>query len=233
MRLPFALRPSIPFPRFAYSYQTFSVGQVLTAAQVQQIEDNVRDHVHGVSSVAPQPGANLVLIDSQSASSSAQIDFTLSSSYDDYVLVMRGVVPATNGTTFRLQVDTAGGGVQSGASDYDWIYEARSTGGGTAATEDAADTSILIGGGGTLGLSNSALQQLNATLRFGNISSTSQHKTFYAYGVYRHDGGGHTQYRAGGGYIGATTALDGIRLLMASGNIASGAFSLYGLDNIS
>jgi hypothetical protein len=141
MRLPFALRPSIPFPRFAYSYQTFSVGQVLTAAQVQQIEDNVRDHVHGVSSVAPQPGANLVLIDSQSASSSAQIDFTLSSSYDDYVLVMRGVVPATNGTTFRLQVDTAGGGVQSGASDYDWIYEARSTGGGTAATEDAAETS--------------------------------------------------------------------------------------------
>jgi microcystin-dependent protein len=35
----------------AYSYQTFSVGQVLTAAQVQQIEDNIRDHEHGQDGV--------------------------------------------------------------------------------------------------------------------------------------------------------------------------------------
>lgn len=35
----------------AYSFQTFSVGQVLTAAQVNQIEVNVRDHVHGVGGV--------------------------------------------------------------------------------------------------------------------------------------------------------------------------------------
>lgn len=36
----------------AYAYQTFSVGQVLTAAQVQSLMDSIRDHLHGVSSVS-------------------------------------------------------------------------------------------------------------------------------------------------------------------------------------
>jgi len=38
----------------AYSYQTFTFGQVLTAAEVQQTEDNVRYHTHGRNSVAAQ-----------------------------------------------------------------------------------------------------------------------------------------------------------------------------------
>ena len=36
----------------SYTYQTFSVGQVLTAAQQQSLIDSVRDHVHGSSSVS-------------------------------------------------------------------------------------------------------------------------------------------------------------------------------------
>ena len=36
----------------AYSFQTFTVGQVLTAAQTNQVEINIRDHVHGVDGVS-------------------------------------------------------------------------------------------------------------------------------------------------------------------------------------
>lgn len=36
----------------SYSFQSFSVGQVLTAAQMDQVEANIRDHQHGVSSVS-------------------------------------------------------------------------------------------------------------------------------------------------------------------------------------
>lgn len=36
----------------AYSFQTFSVGEVLTASKMNQVEVNVRDHVHGNSSVS-------------------------------------------------------------------------------------------------------------------------------------------------------------------------------------
>src|SRR5258708_2127112 len=35
----------------AYSFQTFNVGQVLTATQMNQVEVNIRDHVHGVAGV--------------------------------------------------------------------------------------------------------------------------------------------------------------------------------------
>jgi hypothetical protein len=34
----------------AYSFQTFSVGEVLTSSKMNQLEVNVRDHIHGTSS---------------------------------------------------------------------------------------------------------------------------------------------------------------------------------------
>ena len=36
----------------AYSFQTFSVGDVLTAAKMNQVEVNIRDHGHGIASVS-------------------------------------------------------------------------------------------------------------------------------------------------------------------------------------
>lgn len=41
----------------SYSFQTFTVGQVLTAAQMDQVEVNIRDHEHGTSGVS-KPGPN-------------------------------------------------------------------------------------------------------------------------------------------------------------------------------
>ena len=43
----------------AYSFQTFSVGQIFTAGQANQIEANTRDHVHGVAGVAGFTSAQL------------------------------------------------------------------------------------------------------------------------------------------------------------------------------
>jgi hypothetical protein len=39
----------------AYSFQTFAVNEILTSTKMNQIEVNVRDHVHGVSGVAALP----------------------------------------------------------------------------------------------------------------------------------------------------------------------------------
>lgn len=40
----------------AYTYQTFTSSQVLTAAQVQALQDSIRDHIHGVSDVSALAG---------------------------------------------------------------------------------------------------------------------------------------------------------------------------------
>lgn len=40
-----------------YVFQTFTLNQILTAAQMNQVEVNIRDHQHGVSGVADGPAA--------------------------------------------------------------------------------------------------------------------------------------------------------------------------------
>lgn len=45
----------------AYSFQTFAVGQVLTAAQISQTEVNIRDHVHGQDGVSAVHGSMTIL----------------------------------------------------------------------------------------------------------------------------------------------------------------------------
>lgn len=41
----------------AYSFQTFSVNQIFTSSQANQIEVNVRDHAHGAAGVGQTVGA--------------------------------------------------------------------------------------------------------------------------------------------------------------------------------
>jgi len=43
----------------AYSFQTFSVGEILTATKMNQVEVNIRDHVHGTASVVSVPNSGL------------------------------------------------------------------------------------------------------------------------------------------------------------------------------
>lgn len=54
-----------------YSFQTFSVGQVLTAAQVNQIEVNIRDHAHGSGSVNGTMGDTLSLVSADAGAAAA------------------------------------------------------------------------------------------------------------------------------------------------------------------
>lgn len=39
----------------AYSFQTFSLNQILTSAQMNQVEANIRDHEHGLAGVLLGP----------------------------------------------------------------------------------------------------------------------------------------------------------------------------------
>lgn len=52
----------------AYSFQSFSVGQILTAGQMNQVEVNVRDHQHGNAGVTSTMGSINVTNAAQSSS---------------------------------------------------------------------------------------------------------------------------------------------------------------------
>lgn len=168
-------------------------------------------------------GGDFVLISSATASSSATIDFTSISNtvYDSYRLVIRDFLPATNGVNLWLR--TSASGVFRSTADYShqalrWTTSALGYDGATAAAsgivlDAVADAMSNVGGG-------------SFVVDFFNCSNTSTSKKCVIQGYYY---GTTNLGTIGSGISSPSTAVDGFRLLMSSGNIASGKVYLYGV----
>jgi hypothetical protein len=227
MRMPFALRPSLPFPRFAYSYQTFSVGQVLTAAQVQQIEDNVRDHEHGASGVTTA-GLGMILLGEVAASASATVDLEslISSTYEHYAVDLIDIVPASDGVDLRMLVSEDNGtSYKTGASDYTYGLHQVTNGGVESTAGDTASDYMLVGSI----LSNVGSRSFSGQLHLWNPSS-GRHKYMTGQFARTNNAGTGALHNLLGQYVGTTNAYNAVRFLMSSGNITSGTFRIYGVN---
>lgn len=165
---------------------------------------------------------DFVLISSATASSSATIDFTSISNtvYNSYRLVIKDFLPATNGVNLYLRTSAAG--VFRSTADYSyqslrWTTSALgydgSAAGGTAIVLNATGDAMANTGGGSF------------VVDFFNCSNTTKSKKCVIQGYYF---GATDLGIVGGGMSAPTTAVDGFRLLMSSGNIASGTVYLYG-----
>ena len=93
---------------WAYSFQTFTVAEVLTASKMNQVEVNIRDHQHGVSGVV-----GTLTISAEQNLSGTSIDFTVPSGVKAVDICLSGA--SGNGTSqFLLQLGDAGGIETSG-----------------------------------------------------------------------------------------------------------------------
>jgi len=64
-----------------------------------------------------------------------------------------------------------------------------------------------------------------------NPGDTGSHKQVTGHASWMDDGGSVAYHSTfGGAWQGGTGAIDGVRFIMSSGNIASGSFKLYGID---
>lgn len=224
MRLPFALRPTIPLPRFAYSYQTFSVAQVLTAAQVQQIEDNVRDHVHGVDDVSDSMG--LALIEDITAAGAASIAFDAGfGTYDDYLLVMSDISPATDGADLYIQGSTDGGSNYLATNEYHTTRYGTidAGGGGMFATGSTASGAIIL----ATSLGNGTGEAFGGSVLISGLTGTTRYKTFRGQGNY-YSSTPSNILMTSGGTLRTASAVTALRLIMSAGNI-SGRATLFGV----
>lgn len=187
-----------------------SSGQVLTSA--------------GGTSAPTWSTPSMVLLSTQTASSSATIDFTSISSgtYSSYVLVGSNIVPATNAVYLIMRM-SVGGSFLSGGSDYSqraYRYVAS----GAAAEGYAAGTGIAISPIG---------ETMSNSTTFGNNFRVEIYS--HTGSTYKSVNGQFTGYGSSyissvfGGSTLTASAIDGFRLLMSSGNIASGTFKLYGV----
>lgn len=169
----------------------------------------------------------LVLIESKTASASSSIDFTtgIGSTYSVYELHISSLVPATDNTDLWIRITTDGGSTwKAGASDYGWTRTIVADG-TPADAGDIADAQSVM----ALGLGTGTGENLNAVIKFFDPASTTLYKGHMSDFAYLSA----TPNRVRGIHMGLyqgdnTTAINGFRILMSSGNIASGIFTLYG-----
>ena len=178
-------------------------------------------------------GGSLVLISTQTASSSSTIDFTsgIDSTYKEYIFKFINIHPASDGT--HLQVGFRDGGSSFDATmtttffraghaeDDGETYFAYRTDSDLAQSTSAQRIGIFVG--------NDNDQCCSGELKLFDPSNTTFVKHFIArtsntyYVDYHQD-----EYIAG--YCNVTAAIDGVQFSMSSGNIDSGVIKLYGVS---
>lgn len=166
---------------------------------------------------APAGGGSYVWLASQTASSSATLDFSGldTSTYKSFILILRNVIPATDNVNFYLRVGTGAG------PTYQTTGYVNVGGGSTAAiTMQQNDFSTLfqVGNDANLGISGSILI---SSLDGADFKMATGDLTARATAV--------LQVGFVDGYWATATAITALRIMFSSGNVASGTVDLYGL----
>ena len=179
------------------------------------------------------PTGSMTLLQTQTASSSATIDFTsnIDSTYDSYVFKFIDIHPSS-ASQFEFQGSTNGGssyGVTITSATFSTQHD-----------EGDSSTNLNYAGGRDLAQSTS-FQSLthsvktdndsstNGTLQIFNPSSTTFVKHWISnFNFMNSDPGTQNVYHSG--YFNTTSAINGIQFKFNSGNIDSGVIKLYGIS---
>lgn len=169
----------------------------------------------------------LVLLEQHTASSSASLDFTswYSSSYDEYVIELVKVLPATNSSILGLRFSTDGGSSYDASAIWDRVYQQAYVNGhneGGLAGETAfyfsgaaSNDATYAGVRGCVRIYDPAaavycMCEAQGTCKAADVNAFM--RGLYA-GVYKSASGG----------------INAFRILFSSGNIASGVIRVYGI----
>lgn len=165
-------------------------------------------------------GANWVKLATATASSSATVEITsgIDASYDEYIIRITGVRPATDNNSLQAQVSTDGGSTWLSSNIY-------SIGDGAGTLVGQMD---FVQGGG---IGNASSDGYSGFITLSRFADAAEWKRVIADGIAIRNTAG-TMYvdeeRCAWG-VQTTSALDAIRFFMASGNVDSGEFTLYGV----
>ncbi len=168
-----------------------------------------------------------VLLETQTISSGvAQVDFTsnIDSTYKAYMLEWINVHPGDDGQNFRVRF-SIGGTFQTG-TDYERMYARIHATSGAYEYSNSDNATFIIAGND---VGNEADEHLCGRFILYTPSDTTFTKLMRGDSIaVKSDG--YPELFHFGGRLDTTSAVDGIRLYMGSGNIDSGLFKLYGIN---
>ncbi len=177
-----------------------------------------------------------VLLAELTASASATLDFAtrnvagqsgtlFQSDYDQYIVEIIGLVPATDNTDLMLRVSTdAGASYDSGANYARALRNDNASFNAVAGANSGLTSVILAGGVDTTTTQGS----VDLSLKFYGPLSATLYKFLSIHGAFHSNDGSYYALTGHGLYLSAT-AVNAFRLLMSSGNISSGVVRVYGL----
>lgn len=177
-------------------------------------------------------GGSFVLLEQHVASNSAQLDFTasISSTYDDYVVEIVGLLPATNNTGLCLQFSSDGGSTWLSDSNYSvGRYYCGVTQNNSAYQSLISQAYLPLYPPGDLG--NQSTGGLNARIRILNPLSTVLYKVLDGQ-ISAWNSAPNLYSWAFGATYKSTTAVNAFRIYANSGNLASGLVRVYGLAKL-
>ena len=190
------------------------------------------DNVTAVPSGAVE-GGNMVLLSTQTASSSASISFTtgIDSTYKEYMFIFNNIHPSSAGYLFTFNLSTDGGSNYN-VTKTSTVFQAYHTE-SDSLTSLTYRTDIDLAqstGYQTIGhdVGADADQSTSGILHLFNPSSTTYVKHFISrsssvtLGDYSFD----SHYA---GYANTTSAINAIDFKMASGNIDAGTIQMFGI----
>jgi len=166
------------------------------------------------------------LIQEQTASSSAQIDFTgLSDSFRYYVIVLRNIKPATDAAELWIRMSVDGGATFITTNTYSYrtnysVDDGVSTGNGAS----TGDSKIKV----TLNTGNASDESQAGEIHLLNLSSTVNRKLVRFFQAVINSSPSLINYE-GSGSNSTISIVNAVRLLFSAGNIASGTAALYGV----
>jgi len=213
------------------SYVTLATNGTLTSERVLTAGTGITLTDAGAGStvtIAASGGSSgLVLLEQHTASSSSSLDFTtaITSTYDAYDIWFVNIIPATTNVALRMLMSTNGGSSYDTGSNYrfnSWVVA-----GGTT-TEFANPTTNIPVHYTTSGLSNSSTYSLNGVVRLFNPLSTATYKAVNGQTTCQINDGSMCTTWPQGWYL-STTAVNAVRFILSSGNIASGVIRMYGV----
>lgn len=178
-------------------------------------------------------GGSLVLISTQTASSSSTIDFTsgIDSTYKEYIFKFYNIHPNSSDDYFKFQGDTG--------TNTNYNQTITSTFFRTTHNEPDSFTDLVYRTGqdqaqGTSfqdladGVDNDADGSMSGTLHLFNPADTTFAKHFISTQQFMASDGSRTTFVAG--YFNTTNAITRIRFKFASANIDSGTIKMYGVS---
>jgi hypothetical protein len=165
---------------------------------------------------APGGSSGIVAaVDEGAVSAAATLDITLGSA-DMYEIDLIDFLPATDNVSLFARVSQSGSFL-AGAADYEWAYT-----GFAVRTTDASDSEITMADQ----WGNAAGEDGRYTIRIFRPSVGSFKKGMIWFGHWTSTAGELLANHGGGVLIANTDAIDGVRFLFSSGNIASGYYAV-------